>query len=219
MLSGDVGQGSCLFLSSRPLCAPTAGRIGEDAGGLDRSFTLPTGFSGTAAVTARPLPSAQLTRTVEKALALPVHATASSVEMPDLAAGPLSAVDGDLGTAWVASRSDPDPALTLSWGRQRPVSSVRVVVDPYAALTRPTRVRVTTADGQERSAAIDSTGLARFPSLKAKKITVHLTSGALATSLDAYTVEPSLLGLGVSELSIRDCRPRPRSSGPRWPAP
>ena len=208
VLSADPGQGSCIFLGSRPLCAPTQARTGEDAGGLDRSFTLPTALSGTVAMTARPLQNVQVTRAFEKALALGVRATASSVEMPDLAAGPLSAADGDLGTAWVASPRDPDPSLTLAWDRSRAVSSIQVLVDPYAALTRPTRVRITTARGEERTALIDGTGLARFAPLRTQKMTVHLTSGALATSLDAYDLEPSELGLGVSELRVPGVTPR-----------
>jgi arabinofuranan 3-O-arabinosyltransferase len=208
VLSADPGQGSCIFLGARPLCAPTQARTGEDAGGLDRSFTLPTALRGTVAVTARPVPDGRVTRAVEKALGLGVVTTASSVEMPDLAAGPLSAADGDIGTAWVASPRDPDPSLTLSWDRRREVSSVQVLVDPYAALTRPTRVRITAAGGQERTAEIDSTGVARFAPLRTQRMTVHRTGATLATSLDAYTLEPSLLGVGVSELLVPGVTPR-----------
>jgi arabinofuranan 3-O-arabinosyltransferase len=38
-------------------------------------------------------------------------------------------------------------------------------------------------------------------------LTVHLAAPSLASSLDAYTVEPSLLGLGVSELRIEGLTP------------
>ena len=206
VLSGDVGQGSCLFLDTRPLCAPTAARTGEDAGGLDRTFTLPTELTATLAMTARPLPGPQLTKAVEQALDLKVHAAASSVAMPDLAAAPLSAVDGDLGTAWVASPDDPDPSMTLSWDNKRTVSSIQLVVDPYAALSRPTRVRVTSAAG-ERTADLTPGGVASFAPLRTNRLTVHFTGNALASSLDAYTFEPSLLGLGASELRIPGVTP------------
>ena len=85
VLTGDVGHGSCLFLGQRPLCGIGVDRVGEDAGGLDRSFLLPADLRASVTMTARPLPSAALTAAVEKALRLPVHPTASSSAVPDVA--------------------------------------------------------------------------------------------------------------------------------------
>ncbi len=206
VLSGDAGQGSCYVLGDRPLCAPTAARTGEDAAGLDRTVDLPSDLTGTLVVTARPLGGPALDALLEHALGLDVHAEASSAAMPDAAAGALSAVDGDLGTAWVASPSDPDPALTLSWDEERSVSSLQVVVDPYAALTRPTRVRITSGSA-ERTVDLDASGVARFPAVRTSSLTVHLSAPALATSVDAYTVEQSFLGLGASEVRIPGLTP------------
>ena len=206
VLSGDAGQGSCLFLGSRPLCSPTAARTGEDAGGVDRTVNLPAPLTGTLTMTARPLPGRQLSRALERALDLRVHATASSVAMPDLATSPLSAVDGDLGTPWVAASSDPDPSVTLSWDGRRRVDHLQVVVDPFAAVTRPTRVTVE-AGGKEQTVDLDPEGIARFAPVRTDELTVHLGAPALASSLDAYTVEPSLLGLGVSELRLDGLTP------------
>ncbi len=206
VMSGDVGHGDCTFLGQRPLCAVGSARVGEDAGGLDRTFTTPTAFVGQVAMTARPLPNAGLQAAVEKALGLKVHAVASSTAMPDLAAGPVSAVDGDLGTPWVASPSDPDPSLTLSWQRVRAVNRVQILVDQYAALTRPTHVQITSPAGT-RDADIDAQGWASFPDLRTNALTIHFSAHALATSVDAYTLATTFLGLGVSDVRIEGLTP------------
>ncbi len=46
VMSGDVGHGDCTFLGQRPLCAVGSDRVGEDAGGLDRTFTTAPAFVG-----------------------------------------------------------------------------------------------------------------------------------------------------------------------------
>ncbi len=206
VLSGDIGHGGCTLLGPRPLCAAGIARTGEDAAGLDRTFTLPSTTSAEVTVTATPIPDAALQRRVEKALGLEVHATSSSVAVPDLAGGPMAAVDGNLGTAWVASPDDPDPSLTLAWKRPQTIRSLQVVLDGYAAATRPTHLRITSPHGT-REAELDEAGLATFAPLRTDELTLHPTSPALASSLDAYTFRRTLVGLGVSDVRIAGVTP------------
>ena len=209
VLSGDIGHGGCTLLGPRPLCAAGIARTGEDASGLDRTFTLPSSTSADVTVTATPVPDAALQRRVEEALGLEVHATSSSVAVPDLAGGPMAAVDGNLGTAWVASPDDPDPSLTLAWKGPRTIRSLQVVLDGYAAATRPSHLRITSPHGT-REAEIDETGLAIFAPLRTDELTLHPTAAALASSLDAYTFRRTLVGLGFSDVRIAGVTPELR---------
>ena len=206
VLTGDVGHGSCLFLGQRPLCGVGVARVGEDAAGLDRTFSLPQDFRATVSMTARPLPSAGLTAAVERALRLPVHASASSAAVPDVAGSALSAVDGDLGTAWVASAGDPDPALALSWHGARWLDHLQVLVDQYATATRPTHLRIT-SDAGTREADLDPQGWVRFAPLRTDRMTLHLSAGSLASTVDAYTVGVTRVGVGVSDVRIEGLTP------------
>ncbi len=201
VLSGDIGHGACTFLGPRPLCDPGTGRVGEDAAGLDRMFTLSHGTDAIVAVSARAGPSAALQDAVERALGLAVHATSSSTAVPDLVAGPMAAVDGNLGTAWVASAGDQDPALSLTWSRKISVSTIQVLLDGYVAATRPTHVRIVSPAGT-RDSDLDASGRATFTPLTTTTMTVHFTAPALATSLDAYTFRRTFVGLGVTDLRI-----------------
>ena len=206
VLSADVGRGACTFLGPRPLCAAGTQRVGEDAAGLDRTFTLPAAAHAEVTVSARAVPSLELQRRVEKALGLAVHATSSSVAVPDLAGGPMAAVDGDLGTAWVAGADDPDPAVTLAWQKARKVDELQVVLDGNVAATRPTHVRITSPEGT-REVDLDESGRARFPALRTATMTMHLTAPALATSVDGYTFRPTFVGLGMSDVHIDGLTP------------
>lgn len=205
-LSGDAGHGSCLVIGQRPLCAVGAARVGEDAAGLDRTFSLPVPLTASVTMTARPLPTPALTAAVTAALDLPVRVRASSVAVADVAASALSAVDGDLGTAWLASATDPDPSLTLSWDGSRSVDRVQVLVDQYAPVTRPTHVRITSSAGT-READLDAQGWATFAPLRTSSLTLHLSSPRLASAVDAYTVAVTPVGIGVSDVRIEGVTP------------
>ena len=89
-------RASCVFLGTRPLCAPTAARTGEDAGGLDRTLTLPNDLTGTVAMTA-PARSRAAADPAPSRSARPRRARDGAGETARSRRG-ASAVDGDLGT-------------------------------------------------------------------------------------------------------------------------
>ncbi|HET9021721.1 MAG TPA: alpha-(1-_3)-arabinofuranosyltransferase family protein [Ornithinibacter sp.] len=202
VLSGDTGRGGCLTLGLRPLCAPTLARTGEDAAGLVRTFATPRSFAATLRAKAVPaVGSADLERRVVRALELPVTASASSRAVPDLGGAPLGAVDGDLGTAWVAAPTDADPTLSLSWNRKRTLSSISVLLDQYVAATRPTSLVIASPDG-ERTVPLDGSGHGSFEPLRTDEVALHLQADDKVRTVDPYTLEVAALGLGASEVVL-----------------
>ena len=201
VLAGDQGPGSCVVVGTRPLCAPTLGRVGEDAAGLDRTITSGTAFTGTLALDAVPRPSAALERAVVDALDLPLNATASSRAVPDLGGAPFAAIDGSAETAWVAAPDDTDPTLTLSWPGRRRIDSITVYLDDYVAATRPATVRITSAAGS-RSVTLDALGRASFAPLLTDRVVLHLAAPVLTRSVDPYSLATTSLNVGVSEVRL-----------------
>ena len=201
-VQADTGRGACLGLGGRPLCAPALTRIGEDAAGLIRTFSSARSFSATVRAQAVPrVGSAALEERVARALNLPVEATASSRAVSDLGGAPFGAIDGDLGTAWVAEPGDTDPSLGLRWDSKRRLTSISVLLDQYVAGTRPTSVRITSPDG-ERTVPLDDTGHGTFAALRTNRVTLHFAADELVSTVDPYSLETSSLGVGASEVVL-----------------
>ncbi len=199
-LRSDPGDGGCVTVGARPVCASALDSTGEDAAGLDRTLTVPQ-ERVTATVAAVPRPGAALDEAVTRALDLPVDVEATSRAVSDPAAGPWAAVDGALDTAWLASGRDAAPALTLSWRGRTRVDEVVVHLDEYVGATAATGVEVTSPDGT-RKALLDPYGRARFDPLTTDRLTVRFVANPYRSTIDPYTLRRGPLGIAVSELEV-----------------
>ncbi|NKE60668.1 DUF3367 domain-containing protein, partial [Lentzea sp. PSKA42] len=115
---------------SRPACYRTDGavrcdsalsRFGEEVNGLTRLFR--TSADGKFSVNATVVPAAGAQNPVAPD---GFTVTGSTSLAGDVAAGPLSAVDGDPGTSWVPDVTDLRPTLTLAWQGKRTLSEFRI---------------------------------------------------------------------------------------------
>ncbi len=192
---------ACTFVGERPLCATGQTRLGEDAAGLDRSFATAAGSDYTLTATAVPRAGSSLDRLVATAVDPKVSAKASSTAVPDPYGSAQSSVDGDPGTAWIASPDDADPTLRLVWRSPRTIHSLKLVLDRYAAGTRPTEVTVASKAGSQR-APVAADGTVSLDPVKTSSLELHLQARQLASSYDPSTQQLTHLGLGVSEVLI-----------------
>jgi arabinofuranan 3-O-arabinosyltransferase len=199
-LRADTGDGGCLTVGARPVCAPALVSGGEDAAGLDRTVTVPR-MDARAAVTAVPRAGPSLDEAVQQALDLPVEVEGSSRAVGDPAAGPWAAVDGALDTAWLASGRDPTPTLTLSWDRPTRIDELTVLLDDYVAATTATGVEISSPAGS-RKALLDPGGRATFAPLTTDRLSVRFVASPYTDSIDPYTLRRDPLGIGVSELEV-----------------
>lgn len=197
----EPGRDGCLRQGGRPLCALDLVSAPEEANGLFRAFKTerPAAYSWTGTVRVRPTPEA------ERLLDSFFHATASatSTRVPSLANRAGAAIDGDLGTGWVADAYDYLPTLTIAFpaGKPRTIKGVRLKVDANLAASRPALVRVTTSDGRTRDVKVAPDGTVAF---KARTSYVSLTFrwwGELR-SIDAATRYVQNVPVGVSEVEI-----------------
>jgi arabinofuranan 3-O-arabinosyltransferase len=211
VLSASGRRDACVFDGDRPRCVTGRATPGEDAAGVDRTFTTGAQAAYAVHMTAVPVPGERLNRLIAGALGgAPgpggdgdprIRATASSVAVPDPAGAATSAVDGDAGTAWIADPSDPDPSITVRWSGRHRITGLRLVLDPGAAATRPTEVAVTSPDGN-RLVRVADDGRVDFDPLRTDRLTLHLRAGQLVSSFDPASRRLTHVGLGVSEVVV-----------------
>ncbi len=201
VLTTSGRRDSCVSTSARTLCATGRSTAGEDAAGLDRTFTSPTSQRYAVQATVVPTPGAPLDRLLRRAAGGPVSATGSSAAVPDPGGSAASAVDGDLGTAWVADPADARPSLELRWHGARRISHLRLVLDPAVAATAPTEVTITSPAGN-RVVAVGADGEVLFDTLATDRLTMLVRAPTLASSYDPAQRRLVHLGVGVSEVEI-----------------
>jgi arabinofuranan 3-O-arabinosyltransferase len=176
----------CMLTSLRWVCSSALSTLTEEQYGFNQGFkdlySERASLHGTAILTDPSLVDkyARYARTHEPT------AGASSTYLAVPQDQPRSAFDGNPATAWVASPSDPDPKLTISWGYGKTISQVTIQRPPGAAAA--TEVLITGSAGQRRGAVIGSGGLVRFARMK-------------TTSL-AFTFTPIQAPLQISDVVI-----------------
>lgn len=192
------GADGCVRLGTRPLCGRDLARRGEEDALLDRLVTLPAG-GWSASATVRPRADASLDALLRPAGAALV-AQASSRRSEEASERPQSAVDRDLGTAWVADPADPAPTLTLSWPSPRTVSSLQLQTDAALAASRASRIEVA-AGGETRTARVGADGRARFEPLTGTSLRITVTDVRRLRSVDRFQGLTDL-PFGVSEVVV-----------------
>lgn len=210
VLSAAPTVPSCVFLDGRPYCSPNVARASEDGNLIDRTITLPSSASYTPTVWARPRPGPQLSALLDRetsATGVPT-VTASSTGMPDPAARPGAAVDGDPNTVWYAAEDDKHPWLRLTWPAARTVTGLTLTLDPAVAAARPWAVTAM-GDGGVRGGTVEADGTVAFEQpMRTDELTVLLSDTAPAKSYDPYRNRFDLLPVAVGEVTALPDRSR-----------
>ena len=193
-------RSGCLLLGATSQCVAGLDVAGEEAAGIDRTFTTGAGARYTTSATVTPRAGRSLDGLIAQYGRFPVEAIGSTDAVADPLGAGQAAADGDLTTGWSASSSDPDPTLTLHWSKTVAVRSVRIATDPNS--TRPDVVRITSPNG-ERSGFVAPDGKVTFPALRTNQLSLHFTSSAgLRRNIDLSGTGVDVLGIGVAEVTI-----------------
>jgi arabinofuranan 3-O-arabinosyltransferase len=202
----------CVLVTRRPVCAVGLTQLGEDNAAVDRTFRLGAGGTYTPAVTATPRAGSHLDALIAKATGSRLRLAASSQAVPGPLAGAAAAMDGDLGSGWIASPNDSSPTLTLTFPARVRLSSLTVAVDQYLAGTRPDSVTITSGS-RSQVVPIDQRGRASFHSIMTRQVRLSFSnSGGLAGSYDPTSRTYKVMGMGISELRLPGIHAASRAS-------
>lgn len=205
-------RGGCVLVDRRPLCAAGLAQLGEDNAAVDRTFALGVGATYAPTVTATPRAGPALDALIAKATGSGLRVAASSQAVPGPLAGGAAALDGDLGTGWIASPGDPSPTLMLSFPAPVRLSSLTAGVDQYLAATRPNTVTITSGQ-RSVTAPMDALGRATFPPIVTRQVRLTFrNSGGLTDSYDPTTRGHQVMGIGISELRLPGVHAASRAS-------
>jgi len=196
---GPGDRNGCVPIGGSQRCDPRLVRAGEERASLNRLVELPTGARYRARLTARARPGAALESLLWKSA--PVRVKASSRSLQTVEAAPMTVLDDDLGTGWVAAADDPRPRLTLTFDRVVRADSVSLRLFAGLAAARPGSVRIG-AGGVSRTVRLDSHGNGRFPSLTGRVFTLDLARRVPAVTMSTRDGVAVRLPAGVSELRL-----------------
>jgi arabinofuranan 3-O-arabinosyltransferase len=158
----------CMLTAQRWVCSPALGAVTEEQYGFNHAFDEPTAEPAVLRGSAILVNSSLADHDAVVGRNQPV-VTASSTYTADPQDQPMSAFDGDPATAWVASPDDPDPTLTIRWGRLRTISGVTIQRPPGASGL--TQVLITGSGGQRRGALTGPGGVVRFAPMRTSRLT------------------------------------------------
>ena len=167
---GSQSRPACYRTDGTVRCDSALSRFGEEVNGLTRLFR--TSADGKFAVNATVVPSAGAKNPVTPE---GVTVTGSTSLAGDVAASPLSAVDGDLGTSWVPDVTDLRPTLTVAWKGKRTLSEFRIEVPPGART--PVELEVRTDAGTE-VVRVGADGLVTFKPANTEKLELVVRESA-----------------------------------------
>jgi arabinofuranan 3-O-arabinosyltransferase len=205
-------RNGCVLVANRPLCAADLARPGEESDGIDRTFDLTRRGRYRILLAGSPRAGPLLDRLIAASVRPDLTAVGSSQAIADPLAGPQTAVDGDLGTGWIAKPSDPAPTLTLQWHGRRQLTGLSVVTDPFLAATAPDTVTVH-AGHATRVAHIAPTGAVKFRALTTDQLSLAFTrTTGLRLNDDPFRRTLDRLGIGVSEVAVPGVANTSRSS-------
>ncbi len=199
LLSSTAGwRDACVTVGEDVRCSPSRGRGGEEPGALDRTVRLGEGAAYQVAVEVNPTDGQALHGLIQRDQL--INARASSQAVEDARASAIAAIDGDLGTTWVADPDDQRPALSLNWIGQRTVRGLDLRLDRDAAASPVTKVVLRYPGGQQTVELDD--GHADVEPFRSTSVDLYLTSKDETENL-APNGSTQTLGVGVSEVRLR----------------
>ncbi|MET7671687.1 alpha-(1-_3)-arabinofuranosyltransferase [Micromonospora luteifusca] len=206
LLTAAPSVPSCVFDQGQPICDGGRARSSEDGDRIDRTVTLPVAAGYQLGLRVRPRPGTDLNMLLDAGGAAAVTSgvnpvvTASTLGVPDPAARPGAAVDGDPATTWFADEADRQPWLRLTWPKVRTINGVKLTLAPTVAAARPWQVTVIGDDGM-RGGVLDFGGTLVFNRpMRTDEITVLISDVVPAISFDPYRRVNQNLAVGVGEL-------------------
>jgi arabinofuranan 3-O-arabinosyltransferase len=201
-MTRDPDRSACVLIGNALPCDDLLASPGEDGDTLARRFSVP--FADTYRISG----TVSLRRTSDGSglLRTPAGAFSDGSRPVDVAEGPVAARDGDLATTW---RAELGERLTVRLHAKRPVSELQVEVNPAAAVSRPTQVRLR-AGTRSVDLSLDDEGRAELP----RPWTVSSFSLQVLQVEPAYSVHDQEfvpLDPGISDLKLdgRSLKPHP----------
>jgi len=194
----DHARGACVTLTDHDLCGPTLEVPADPSPGIQRRLTLAreASYAMTGQVVA--------TQGAESLLANPtgLQAQASSRLTTDLRNRPGAAVDGDMGTAWVASRLDFAPRLTIRLPKERRITGIQFLRRADLAASAPREVTVRFGDGEPVTGQVDDEGYLRFPARTTRLVRISFGATRPLVNTDGRDGARTFVPVGASEVRL-----------------
>ncbi|HEX5090303.1 MAG TPA: alpha-(1-_3)-arabinofuranosyltransferase family protein [Nocardioides sp.] len=201
-MTRDPDRSACVLVENALPCDDLVASPGEDGDTLARRFSVP--FPDTYRISG----TVSLRRTTDGSglLRAPAGAFSDGSRPVDVAEGPIAARDGDLVTTWRAQEGE---RLTVRLHGERPVSELQVEVNPAAAVSRPTVVRLRSGS-RSVDLSLDDEGRAELP----RPWTLSTFSLQVLRVDPAYSVQGRTfvpLDPGISDIKLdgRSLKPHP----------
>jgi arabinofuranan 3-O-arabinosyltransferase len=221
MSAGDGTRSGCVSVDGDTRCDPAREQRSEEPFGLDRLVSLNQGQTYESEIVADPVGGSALETLLQEDKVVQVTASSAGVDAP--VASAVAAVDGDMGTTWVADPTDVQPVLSLNWLGTTKITGISLIVDDGAAANPPTTVTVA-YDGEKQTVELDDEGFAELEPVRTDGVELILEAEEGGSSI-GFDNSLTPLGIGVSEVRIdgldvlpappaTDVRPYDCGSGP-----
>lgn len=176
----------CMLGSLGWACDPTLATPTEEQYGFNRTFYERSRQRSTASGSAVLIDPALVDKYARIA-ASEATVTASSTATDDPEDQARSAFDGNPATSWIASSQDPQPTLTVGWGRARTIR--RVTIERPAGASGLLPVLITGSAGQARGAMITGTSsIVRFAPMRTTSLTFTFTPAQAPLQITDVTI-------------------------------
>ncbi len=177
-LTRDPDRAPCLNVGRTYPCVQSLVAAGEDGDSLVRQFQVNDTASYALAGTVSLRRSIDGLPFVDSGLS----ATSDEADSFDVAAGPTAMLDADPGTTWLSQ--DGDETVSVQFPETTELKNIRVRVNPAAAASRPTRIKLT-SEGRARVVSLDKDGRGVLPRWEVDKV-----------DLQVVATEPAFLVVG-----------------------
>lgn len=207
---GAVRRPGCMEFSDALRCRSGQEDLSEDAGGIQRGFTLQDRHSWNASASMRAVAGEGLERLAQRGR--DVQVTTSSSITADPGSSSVQMLDGSRDTAWTADPADTNPTIRLAWKRPVLVSTLELSTPSSQPASSVSRVIVRSGDLRVTAEVED--GVANLPQpIRTSELAVSLVSAEDARD---FRSDGSFrtLPVGVAELTIGDTVPRLDTSAP-----
>ncbi|WP_068398096.1 alpha-(1-_3)-arabinofuranosyltransferase domain-containing protein [Kribbia dieselivorans] len=196
--SSGRGASGCTLVDTRPLCSPLLASPAESEGGIYRQLSGVGSFTGEMSGTVLPRPGRMIERILDGTGTAEVWASSRNVGAP--AARPGAVADNDLGTGWVAGRSDTEPRLRVTWPRAVRTHGVRLMSDQYLAASRPRYVQYSLDGRAPITTRLRADSTIRWKAQKVRRLTLTFVEQEPMWSVDNASGVRTQLPVGLSEL-------------------
>jgi arabinofuranan 3-O-arabinosyltransferase len=166
---------------------------------LNRTFTTPAAARFQVSASVTPVPGAALSALLDRlgpaaSAQLRVSATSTFGSLPALR--PQNLLDG---TGWIAA--GPDATVRLQWKGQRRIDQIQLTLATTGIAAEPTRVLITSPDG-DRDVPVPASGILRFAPLLTDRLDISFPAVMPATAYNPLAGRAEQLPVGLAGLTI-----------------